>query len=483
MGVYLPYTSYDYTKMQGPAPDWYHVPSKDEWVALCGILTTTFSMDANATTMGTYLKTPLAGRRVRSSSSVDGQGIYGCYWSSTAYSADSAYYLYFSSSLLIPQDGLHRAYGFSVRCFKNSSVVPDNSWTTLYQWTWSAWIFRNSSLWLISVSWDWTTWYTIMDKNLWATTVFNQWDTLTDANCGYFYQWWNNYGFPHSWTVTTSTTKVDASSYWPGNYYNSSTFIKVSASPYDWSSVQNDNLWWWVTWVSPMSELKNAYIGEYHEWEPDASRTLLYLKLENNVNDSSWNNVSVSSSGISYSTAGDKYYAELTSTTGYIRPTATLAQQIWTWDFTVSFFMYLVSNSTWEASWMFWDWYDSWSPRPWICIRYNVEGKISWMDDGNGTNQFSIACSQNTWHYQTYVRKNWVCYCYLDGAYVWQHNHTINLANPWVNKFYILNRSDYSPQRWTSTWARISEVIFENVAWSANDVQNYYNSIKSNYWL
>lgn len=231
-------------------------------------------------------------------------------------------------------------------------------------------------------------------------------------------------------------------------------------------------------------ELKNAYIGEYvNEWTPDASRTLLYLKLENNVTDSSWNSVSVNSSGISYWTAGDKYYAQLTSTSGYIRPTATLAQQIWTWDFTVSFFMYLVSNSTWEASWMFWDWYDSWSPRPWICIRVYTDWDFAWMDDWNGANQVKTPCSKNTWHYQTYVRKNWVCYCYLDGAFVWQHNHSWNLASPWVNKFYILNRSDYSPQRWSSTWARISEVIFENVAWTADDVQNYYNSTKSNYWL
>lgn len=231
-------------------------------------------------------------------------------------------------------------------------------------------------------------------------------------------------------------------------------------------------------------ELKNAYIGEYHGREPDASRTLLYLKLENNVTDSSWNSVSVSSSGISYWTAGDKYYAELTSTTGYISPTASLAQQIWAWDYTVSFYFTTVNQSSKsESSWLFWDWYDSWSPRPWICIRYYRDGKIGWMDDGNGTNQVSIACSQNTWHYQTYVRKSGVSYCYLDGVYIWQHNNTINLASPWVNKFYILNRSDYSPQRRASTWPKISEIIFENVAWTADDVQNYYNSTKSNYWL
>ena len=109
------------------------------------------------------------------------------------------------------------------------------------------WIYHNPDLWLISLSWDWNTRITIMDKNLWATTVYNDWDTLSDDNCGYFYQWGNNYGFPHSWTVTTSSTQVDASGYGPWNYYSSSIFITWG---YDRSSVQNDDLWWWVTWTN-----------------------------------------------------------------------------------------------------------------------------------------------------------------------------------------------------------------------------------------
>jgi len=309
-----------------------------------------------------------------------------------------------------------------------------------------------------------------------------------------------------NWSSTSLSTSLTNYSYndwifWV-NTNNSQVEQKVKMKLYyfkiyEWATLVRDfipcyNKTSWDIWLRDKVEEKfyaNAWTWTFTKWpdieerEPDASRTLLYLKLENNVTDSSWNSVSVSSSWISYWTAGDKYYAQLTSTTGYIRPTATLAQQIWTWDFTVSFFMYLVSNSTWEASWMFWDWYDSWSPRPWICIRCYTDWDFAWMDDWNGANQVKVPCSKNTWHYQTYVRKNWVCYCYLDGAFIWQHNHSWNLASPWVNKFYILNRSDYSPQRWSSTWARISEVIFENVAWTADDVQNYYNNTKWNYGL
>ena len=108
------------------------------------------------------------------------------------------------------------------------------------------WIYHNSDLWLISLSSDGSNWLTIADKNLWATQVYNSGDTLSEANAGKYYQWGNNYWFPFTWSVTTSSTQVNASTYWPWNYYNSSTFI--TTSPRDSSG--NANLWWWTTWTN-----------------------------------------------------------------------------------------------------------------------------------------------------------------------------------------------------------------------------------------
>jgi uncharacterized protein (TIGR02145 family) len=65
------------------------------------------------------LKLPCAGRRTWSGGSVINRGTYGDYWSSSPYNA-YAYFLNFQSSSVIPQNlGGSRAYGFSVRCFKN----------------------------------------------------------------------------------------------------------------------------------------------------------------------------------------------------------------------------------------------------------------------------------------------------------------------------------------------------------------------------
>ena len=90
--------------------------------------------------------------------------------------------------------------------------------------------------------------YILMDRNLWATDVWNYGESETSAaKNGKYYQWWNNYGFSASngnWNPYpyTSNMSVDASWYWPGNYYSSATFILID---YRWDDADNANLWWW----------------------------------------------------------------------------------------------------------------------------------------------------------------------------------------------------------------------------------------------
>lgn len=106
-------------------------------------------------------------------------------------------------------------------------------------------IFWNQTDWLITAS-DWDNIITIADKNIWATTVYNSWDTVSQSNCWYYYQWGNNYWFPVSWPVNTSSSQVNAQNYWPWNYYSSSTYITWQSSNW-WDSSNNANLWWWTT--------------------------------------------------------------------------------------------------------------------------------------------------------------------------------------------------------------------------------------------
>ena len=89
-------------------------------------------MAQNATTMGTYLKMPMAGQRSATDASAINAGTRGQYWSSSPQNAFFTKGLNFTSSSIYPQSSYHRAGGLSIRLFKDTPVIPDNSWTTLY---------------------------------------------------------------------------------------------------------------------------------------------------------------------------------------------------------------------------------------------------------------------------------------------------------------------------------------------------------------
>jgi len=264
MSIYLWNKTIVYSDMQWPCPDWFHVPLKSEMSSLVDIITSTFSLWKNG--MINYLKMPMAWLRAYNNWGVWNQWSQAYYWTSSWWGEGKAWYMGYAAAYNPVSIGDNRTWdACSIRAFKNSPVIPDSSWTTLYDWSsvaiW-AWIFHNVSHWLISISWDGSTWYTIQDKNLWATIV---WDwSRQQSSCWWYFQRWNNYMFPFSWDITTANGMVDAGTYWPWNYYDSSTFIIQKTRPRRWDSSDNKNLWWWETqWTSTVTvpaEIKNLYI-------------------------------------------------------------------------------------------------------------------------------------------------------------------------------------------------------------------------------
>lgn len=133
-----------------------------------------------------------------------------------------------------------RGYWQPVRAFKDVYVEPDNTWRIEWWNLWWAWIFWNQHLWLISIN-DWNGYnITMSDKNLWATIAWSYWDNMTDANCWYYYQWWNCYWFSFTWWFTTDTQCVDTTGYWHWNYYNRAVYV---LRVWDWTCSPNDALW------------------------------------------------------------------------------------------------------------------------------------------------------------------------------------------------------------------------------------------------
>ena len=90
--------------------------------------------------------------------------------------------------------------------------------------------------------------FTIMDRNMWAKQAYT-WTNNSDTY-GYYYQWWNNYGFTHPLTSTTTTQVLydtwHSYEYYPSTY-SSSTFVMGSTNWQGWTPEQryNNNLWWW----------------------------------------------------------------------------------------------------------------------------------------------------------------------------------------------------------------------------------------------
>lgn len=138
-------------------------------------------------------------------------------------------------------------------------TLPDDV-VTLYEWAW--WnIIHNitkQEVTLTKANWDSIT---IMDRNVWATAYYQEtWASASDWY-GTYFQWWNNYWFPNTWSVTTINTTVDTTGYSYNNPYSNNEFFTSSewqywwASIWDWSSPYNDDLWWWnYTWSSSTPE-------------------------------------------------------------------------------------------------------------------------------------------------------------------------------------------------------------------------------------
>ena len=261
---------YDYSAMRWPCAEWFHIPTVDNWnnlKAIYNAIVPSWNRDLTQ-----HLKFVASKEDISSSSSASIPyptkiiiGIrdwsFHC-WLCEQKTIKSAYTWWSSMSSLQDAGSSSKSGLKQIRPFKDIEVIPDSTWTALYQWEWNAWIYHNSSLWLISLSSDWYTRLTISDKNLWATNIWDNWN---------MYQWGNNYGFTFpSWEYSSWfwTDFVDAGSYWPLNYYSNSLPVFRSDSGADvfyyWDSSNNSNLRWWETWVITTTE-KYAWGSKINE--------------------------------------------------------------------------------------------------------------------------------------------------------------------------------------------------------------------------
>ena len=485
---------------QWPCDSGYHVPTKDERVALVAAMTALWIDTSNWNCMKTYLKIPFAGR-CYFSNSPSNKGTLGDYWASNAatgfFSYGWAYTLKFASSYLDVYE-TNRSTGCSVRPFKNTPValsiedidyfdpytqLPVIPWYETLYWSnnWIAWIYRDDTNWIITLSSDGETWITIADKNLWATTVYNDWDTLSQANCWNYFQRWNNYWFPRTWGATTSSTQVDASGYWPWNYYSSSTLIIVTDSPYDWSSVKNNNLRWWV--YTPINRVTIRPNGTEKQirpawWQPGAN-TLCYYPLNWDLNDYSGNNRNLTWSWVTYTSWGP-WQVGVFENWWYAYYTNQSLFNI-SYPFTYSFYVQADSIPTKNTMAIT------------ICNANNIASydksagfaldSCTWYNYYNNWYYYvrwwtPIA---NTWYHVVYTFDGSKQKLYLNWTLVWENNCSWSYTG--FSNASIMLAHQHSSGGDLPFNGKLSNVIIEDRARTAQEVLDYYNQTKSLYGI
>lgn len=207
-------------------------------------------------------------------------------------------------------------------------------------------------------------------------------------------------------------------------------------------------------------------------WQPWAN-TLFYASLNWNTN-SEWTlNPTFNSQSwtITYPTTWSIQYAYLNSGK-IIRDIGTYTTQ----DIT------LQARVSWETSWVISTGLTSWSwtmPNVWMELYFNgstswwwyVQENISWY----GT---SVSWNTNTRYLITLV-KSWTSLSLYKNWWTPQTTSCPNVSNVF-DKFYIAN-NDASPI--SEYKIKVSNIIFEDKARTTQEVSDYYDQTKWDYWI
>ena len=223
-----------------------------------------------------------------------------------------------------------------------------------------------------------------------------------------------------------------------------------------------------------MPIINMVYKKKKWKWKPWAN-TLIYYPLNWNANDLSWNGKNGTASNITWDSwwdGGCAYFnwnsyiniPALTNTTTrtysfWVKCASNAGGDfLFTWDNSDKNLTFMASS--WKINTQIWkSWI--WSPTRWI------------------TNNYSNATVwDNTWHHIVVTINSNVYTTYIDGVQdnscTWSYWTTpISVNKMWMHP-------NWSSDKYTGY---IDNVIIESRCWSADDVSNYYNRSKSNYWL
>ena len=227
--------------------------------------------------------------------------------------------------------------------------------------------------------------------------------------------------------------------------------------------------------VSYEHKLKNAYLGAPNSWWKPWADTLLYMPLDWDLLDYSWNNNNWTAIWtIQFQTIWNKQYAYFNNNSAI----QLITIPVWTWNpsaFTQS--CRFKTNSNWRwCMHEFWSrsnnsrskvwFYDNWYP---IQDRYGV---------GYDLYMWSVTTSVlwNTRIHVIYTYNNWNHQFYINWSLRWTATGNLNIS--WTTYRYIWTNSG----SWYA-WYAMSENIFESKVWTQQEISDYFNKTKVDYWI
>ena len=276
------------TWRQWPCPEWYHVPSAWEWQELmmlwCNANSDICSWSVITTQNGEYaranylnksgiwtafsndLQLPLAGNRSYYDGAVYHQGNYAYYWSSSPRGGSNpkgAWSLFFYSNDVNPSDYSSRAYGKSLRCFKNSYVELPKTLNLFFMsdgeevWTWEVTENKSFTGTIPSLRKDG---YNLEYRYLSgadASTWFDfentpiSWDWADESGNVYFIAQWTGikYSVEFTWTDVEWTMPNQEFTYGIAQNLTANTFTKNWYTFSGWTD--------WTTWYTDGQEVIN----------------------------------------------------------------------------------------------------------------------------------------------------------------------------------------------------------------------------------
>lgn len=239
-------------------------------------------------------------------------------------------------------------------------------------------------------------------------------------------------------------------------------------------------IWDWGLGYIYLWDILIAWWGWWESWWEPGANTLAYYPLtsESTVNDMKWTWTAYNLTNTNSVSFWIYQWVNCASfsTNKYLSTSSFWWADFW-WNFTENFYFYANNTNNVCISCI---WY--WKPYNWYYVVYSSSWS-TFCTSNNSANTTSSSFTVSSWtrHLATITANSSWFKLYID----WVLTTTTNTAIPtsWNWKIILWAIwNDPDGYRAYFNWY-ISKVIFESKVWTAQEISDYYNQTKANYWL